>query len=444
MFILEVAMRKMNLTLVGLLTIGLMISGCDKSDKGASPVMPVASSTNTIKIGVAIPETGVLAAFMVWFKTGIVQAVDEINSSGGIDGKQVEIIYGDVGARDGSIGKQRLTELKERGCVAFIAHAEDGAMQWAVENKKPVILYSNTSTQETIVNYNKYAFFTGLNAWGMAKAIATETAGKQGFNSFVFVGVDEACTVDAENLLIFEGKKLNPKFHMIASYRMGWDDDKFATIVSTIMSLPEQPDMILQQGGGPNFVSFAQQASLYGLFEYCDVYNELPTNVGTASSLVEAGTYPYGEIHGLSLLQWWETDNPEIQAYTDAYHKASLKLGDTVLEPSDPACYLGTLAILKAVRYCVDNNMDYNDGDVMADAITKISWTSFAGEHKFRDFDHTLTYDVYFVTSADGGEKFSHYPIGANAQKLTADQYLPTLEDMKIYAREIGYPDRFK
>jgi hypothetical protein len=73
----------------------------------------------------------------------------------------------------------------------------------------------------------------------------------------------------------------------------------------------------------------------------------------------------------------------------------------------------------------------------------KISWTTFSGEHAYRDFDHVLTYDAYYVTSADGGKEFGHYPIGAKVVKLTAKEYLPTLEDMKTYAARLGYPDRF-
>jgi ABC-type branched-subunit amino acid transport system substrate-binding protein len=383
---------------------------------------------------------------MVWFKAGIVTAVDRINAAGGIDGKQVEIVYADTGSMDVATCLQRLTELREAGCVAIMTQTETGAIQWAQENKMPVVIFSNISTDETIVNYNDYVFFSGLNAWGLSKVLAQETAGKQRFNNFVFVGVDQPCTIDAENLLIYESRKLNPDFHIISSYRMGWDDDKFATIVSTIMSLPERPDMILQQGGGPNFVSFAQQASLYGLFDQCDIYNDLTTDTSTAATLVEAGTFPYGKTHGISLLQWWDKSDPEIQKFVDDYHSASLKLGRTQLEPSDSGytCYLGAMSILKAVEYCVANGKNYADGGELAGAMTKISWRSFSGEHRYRDFDHMLTYDAYYVTSVDGGAEFGNYPVGTNAVRFTPDQYLPALEDMKIYAAQLGYSGRFK
>ena len=65
------------------------------------------------------------------------------------------------------------------------------------------------------------------------------------------------------------------------------------------------------------------------------------------------------------------------------------------------------------------------------------------GEHYFRDFDHMLTYDAHYVTSADGGEAFDYYPIGADEVKYTAEEYLPSLEDMKIYAEQLGHADRF-
>lgn len=47
------------------------------------------------KIGAILPLTGSAAFYAEWGKKGIDLAVDEINASGGINGKKIEIVYGD-------------------------------------------------------------------------------------------------------------------------------------------------------------------------------------------------------------------------------------------------------------------------------------------------------------------------------------------------------------
>ena len=62
---------------------------------------------------------------------------------------------------------------------------------------------------------------------------------------------------------------------MLASFRINFNDTEFSNIISSVAGM--KPDMVLQQGGGPNFVSFCQQASMFDLFSSCGVYNDLVT-----------------------------------------------------------------------------------------------------------------------------------------------------------------------
>lgn len=428
------------LSLVMILSIAACTTpaGDDGQDNPSDPA-------ETIKVGYTSYLSGSLASYMVWSRAGVYMAVDEFNEAGGINGKQVELVVKDLGNADVATSMGRLDEMKEEGCVAIMTTTTTNAAQWSSENHLPVVLTNNISTEETIINYNDYTFFCGLNAWGISKMIANETVGKLGFKSFSYIGVDQACTVDAENLLVYEGKKLDPEFDVLDSYRMNYDDDKYSTIVATVMAETEQPDFILQQGGGATFSGLVGQGNMYNMYDKYDIYTDLTVEASAVNSLVETDSYPFGHIHGISILQWWDKENEEVQAWIDRYHQISTEVIGEQLEPSDSSfyCYLGMKALLTAIKACDDAGQDYSDPDVLRAAMCEASFTDFQGEHSFRDFDHMLTYDAYFITGVDGGEEFDGRPIGGDAVKYTPDQWLPALEDMKIYAETLGYPDRF-
>ena len=398
-----------------------------------------------VKIGYTSYLSGALAAYMVWSRAGVNMAVQEFNDNGGINGRKVELVIKDLGNADVATAMGRLDEMKEEGCDAIMTTTTTNAAQWSSENHLPVLLTNNISTEETIINYNDYTFFCGLNAWGVSKMIAKETVGKQGFKSFSYIGVDQACTVDAENLLIYEGQKLNPDFHIIDSYRMNYDDDKYSTIVATVMAETEQPDFILQQGGGATFSGLVNQGNMYNMYERYDIYTDLTVEASAVDSLVETNSYPFGHIHGISILQWWDLDNPEVAAWVEKYHNVSKEVIGEQLEPSDSAlyCYLGMKALLSAIKTCDDAGKDFTDPEVLAAALCETNFSDFQGTHTFRDFDHVLTYDAYYVTGVDGGEEFNGRPIGGSTVRYSPEEWLPAYEDMVIYAEKLGYPNRF-
>src|SRR5256885_16818923 len=69
-----------------------------------------------IKMGVAGPLTGPNAAFGAQLKNGTDQAVDDINSPGGIKGKKVTVGYGDEGSapQPGQSGANNLPGTRMR------------------------------------------------------------------------------------------------------------------------------------------------------------------------------------------------------------------------------------------------------------------------------------------------------------------------------------------
>lgn len=421
------------------------------SDTAASSTDTAADATSedTIKIGVLTYMSTARSATMGFFQIGWEAAAEEINSAGGIDGKQIEFLLYDPQS-DAAQVPQRLTEAKNDGCVAVVFAVGDDlaptAAEWAEENQFPVLMECNTSTEVTINHYSEYVFNCGPNAWAFAKVLAKAAVEGEGKTNFVFCGTDGAATIDAENLLILEGQKINPDFTCLASYRISSDDSEFSNIISSIASTA--PDMVLQQGGGPTFVAFAQQGLMFGLFDVSDVYNDFVVDTSTNSSLAEAGQYPYGHTKGMFLLNFWDESQMDetIKTFCDNYMANEICVENGYVAPSDSglSCYRCVKSIALGLQACVDAGTDYTDPQVLTDAISGISWTDSTGEHSFRELDNQLTFDYYYgVSTEEGSEAYNGNPIATDIITYTSDEVLPTEEEMASYAETLGVTDRF-
>lgn len=402
-----------------------------------------AELNGTVKVGVICSLSSTHAATNGWLMGSLQATADIVNKNGGLDGKQLVFELYDPESDAGTV-KQRLTDIKNSGAICAIYGAGDpyspAAAQWALENEFPVFLTCNISTEVTIGNYSDYAFNVGKNAWGFGKILALYCVGEQGYKNFCFVGTDGAATIDAENFLIYEGKKINPEFEMLASYRINFNDTEFSNIISAVSAL--HPQMVLQQGGGPNFVSFCQQASLFDLFSSCDVYNDLVTDASTNQPLIEGNEFPYGKTHGVFYMPFWDSEilSGEFGEYVEAYNNSDVAK-EKGYYPGDATTvqYLIMKCMVLAVKDCVDNGKDYTDPKVLAKAISNVEWEDTLGKHYFRKgLDNQLTSNLYYGTSAQSDD-FPGVAICTEYKVFTPDEYLPTVEEMKAWGESHNF-----
>lgn len=120
-----------------------------------------ASAADAIRIGVASPFTGDLAAYGDNVKAGVSLKLKEINEAGGINGKKVEVVWGDdlCAPKEGGIVASKFSN--DKNMAAVIGHLCSSAtlagMPIYVRGKMPVI--SPTSTNPTIGEVGKGWFF---------------------------------------------------------------------------------------------------------------------------------------------------------------------------------------------------------------------------------------------------------------------------------------------
>ena len=101
-----------------LIATAFLLAGCGDSGK--------------LKVGVAGPLTGSNAAFGAQLKQGATQAAEDINAAGGINGKQIELIFGDD-VSDPKQGRSVANNFAGDGVTFVIGHFNSGVTMPASE-----------------------------------------------------------------------------------------------------------------------------------------------------------------------------------------------------------------------------------------------------------------------------------------------------------------------
>lgn len=157
------------------LLLSAVLTGCSSGSQDKEP--------DTIKIGVASPFTGDYAQFGDYTKDGVELAVEEINATGGVLGKPVEIVYGD----DKGDSKEAVSVAQkfasDKNIVGIVGHFFSGATLAAgpiyQQNKIPTIAMASTNPEVANIGDYVYRINVGDNYQGSELA---EILKEEGYN----------------------------------------------------------------------------------------------------------------------------------------------------------------------------------------------------------------------------------------------------------------------
>lgn len=146
-------MRKSGIAVFLCLVFLVAFFGCAKSESKGS-------SSGNIKIGAIYPLTGPVAAIGQNIRKGIDYAVDEINKKGGINGRQIEIIYGDTEGKPQngmSVAEKLITQ--DNVCAilgAYQSAVTEVVSQVAEKYQTPMLTAISTADQLTTRGYQYF------------------------------------------------------------------------------------------------------------------------------------------------------------------------------------------------------------------------------------------------------------------------------------------------
>jgi branched-chain amino acid transport system substrate-binding protein len=168
-------MSKKTAIVLSILLLTVIFIGCSITQSGK-----ITKSDEPIKIGVIGPFTGDGAAYGGPYRQTIQLAVDEINQNGGIDGRQVQVIYEDGACtpKAAATAAQKLVSVDNVKVIlgGFCSGETLGAAPITEQNK--VILFSAGSSSPDITNAGDYVFRDFASDANSGSKIAETALGK--------------------------------------------------------------------------------------------------------------------------------------------------------------------------------------------------------------------------------------------------------------------------
>lgn len=274
----------------------------------------VRSQQDKIKIGHLTPLTGFLGALGEYAVMGIKMAAEEINASGGVMGRQLDVLSEDsVNPGTASTKAQRMLE---RDGVAFLMGEINSAsaqtiMQVAARNKRLFLQIGARSDVLRGKNCNRYTFHVDIpvtvmvNAAGQALARDGLIKGKRIFalTSDYLFGHDLAKA--AKTFITANGGT------MIGDELTATDTTDFSPFLLKIRQA--KPDLIATNLGGNQVTNFVKQYAEFGL-----PYPIAGFNLNTA----DAWAAGEGNLAGIWPTVWHhELDTPGTKAFVAAFRK---------------------------------------------------------------------------------------------------------------------------
>ncbi|MFM0299047.1 substrate-binding protein [Paraburkholderia sediminicola] len=293
-----------------------------------------------IKIGVAVGLSGANSVVAPAVVQSSQLAVDEINASGGILGRPIELVITDDAS--GAVGAQKAydTLVFQKNVDAIISMetsaARNAALPIVARGKKPFIytsFYEGRSCSPWMY----------VNGWVPEQQVAPVVdyfAKSKGAKTFYLVGNDYAF---GRGMLEFTKKYIAQHGgKVVGEEYLPIDGTDWTPILSKIRSA--HPDALISAtaGGAPN-VSLAKQLKGSGLTL---PYGNLAIDEGTAHSMGDVATGIY--MSGSYLTSISTPENEKFLAALDKRFGKDMKTPNELSEPQYEAFYLYKAAVEKA------------------------------------------------------------------------------------------------
>jgi branched-chain amino acid transport system substrate-binding protein len=340
--------------------------------------------SDKIKIGHLTPLTGFLGAIGSYAQLGVKLAAEELNQSGGILGRQIDLISEDsVNPATASTKAQRMIE--QDGAVVLLGEISSASsltiMQVAQRNKK--VFFSTGARSDALrgKDCNRYAFHCDIPNTVMVNAVGTALK-QQGMvkgKKFFTLTADYIFGHDLLNAakLFFAANDAN----LIGDELIATDVTDFSPYLLKVRQA--KPDVVCCNLAGNQVTNLVKQYAEFG-FPYPLVGFNLNTGDAWAAGA--------GNLSGTWPTVWYHTlDNPQSKAFVAAFTK---KYG----KPPENHAWIDYVT-LKLLAQAV-NETKSTDSETLITYFEKQAQFDImkAREAYFRSWDHQLVQEAYPFT----------------------------------------------
>jgi branched-chain amino acid transport system substrate-binding protein len=354
------------------------------------PGLSMAQATNTIKIGHLTPMTGFLGALGEYAQQGIKMAAEEINSAGGVLGRQIELLSED--SVNPQVASQKAQRMIERDNVAVLMGEINSASaltisQVAARNKKLFMSIGARSDGLRNKDCNRYTFHVDIpvtvmvNAAGEALLREGWVKGKKIFalTSDYLFGHDLSRA--AKNFFTRNGGTV------IGDELVPTDLTDFSPQLLKIRQA--KPDLVATNLGGNQVTNFVKQYSEFGL-----TYPVAGFNLNTA----DAWAAGEGNLGGYWPTVWHhELKTPGSQAFVEKFTKKYNRIPENHAWIEYVSLKMLVQAITATKSVDTDKLIAYFESEAQFDILK-------SRKAYFRSWDHQLMQEAYPFTVKPKGQ----------------------------------------
>ncbi|MGW0176685.1 urea ABC transporter substrate-binding protein [Rhodococcus sp. NPDC003322] len=339
--------------------LGLVLTGCGSkaSDtaSGDAAASCVDTSGDTIKVGSLNSLSGTMAISEVTVRDSIALAVEEINNSGGVLGKQIQLV-GEDGASEPTVFAEKAEKLISSDCVAAVfggwTSSSRKAMLPVFEDKNSLLYYP---VQYEGLEDSKNIFYTGATT-NQQIIPALDYLKEKGVKSLCLVGSDYVFPQTANRIIKAYAAANGIEIKGEDYTPLGSTD--FSTIVNKVRTA--DADAVFNTLNGDSNVAFFREYKNVGLTP-----QQMPV-VSVSIAEEEVGGIGVQNIEGqLTAWNYYQTvDTPENKTFVEAY-KAKYGQNKPTSDPMEAAytsVYLWKNTVEKANSFAVKDIQDNADG----------------------------------------------------------------------------------
>jgi branched-chain amino acid transport system substrate-binding protein len=200
-------MKKLLIALCGI----FLLAGCGQTDTSETPQTKnsgITNSSETITIGAIAPLTGDAASLGEPIRNFYDLKISKINENGGINGKNIEIIWedGKCNPKDASIAAQKLISIDKVNMIFSTCSGETLGIA-PITEKNNVIIYTAVSTNPDVSDAGEYVFRVAPSDSGQGNVLGTY-ANKQGFKKIGIISEQTDYAIGVRDALteVFSGE----------------------------------------------------------------------------------------------------------------------------------------------------------------------------------------------------------------------------------------------
>ena len=341
-----------------------------------------AAAQKPIRIGYPVILSGPGALIGEPSLKGAQMFVEEINATGGVLGRKIELLVRDTkGSADEAVRIARELILRENVdfLVGTLTSAEGPAVSPVAKENKIVFVVPVVKTDQLTspANLHPYVFRTATTTTIEGRT-AAEIMAKWPVKRVATMGPDYAFGQDLTRAFVTHLKKLRPDIEIIDQQWPKLGEADYTPFINAQLS--KKPDAVFTCLWGGHFVTFVKQAKPLRYFEAVK-FNVLAAGEAGAIETAKAmgDDYPVGIwANSYDAFNW---DGP--QAHKDYIKRLSAYLKDEHPSSWPITGYIGMQMLTAAIA-----KAGSTDSDKVAKAMFEISVETPIGKQTFRSKDH--------------------------------------------------------